>query len=85
MRLVVHGAQPGDGDVCVQLGGGQRRVAQEFLDDAQVGTALEQMGCRTVSQPVGADIGRAGDRSHRLVHDGARLTRVDTPTAGAEQ
>ena len=29
--LVMDGAQPGDGHVCVELGGRERRMAQELL------------------------------------------------------
>jgi hypothetical protein len=37
-------AQPSDGDVGVELGGGQAGVAQQLLDDAQIRPALEQVG-----------------------------------------
>src|SRR5215218_1765385 len=40
----VHLAQPVDGDECVDLGGGHRGVAEQLLDDADVGAAVEQVG-----------------------------------------
>ena len=39
--LVVHRPQPGHCDVGVELRGGQRRVAQQFLHHAQIGAAFE--------------------------------------------
>ena len=83
--LVVHRPQPGDGDVRVQLRGSQRRVAEQFLHDAQVRAALEQMGGGAVAQPVRADVGRTVDRGDRLVHDGACLTRIEPAPTCAEQ
>ena len=74
MSLVVHCPQPRDRHVGVQLRRGQRRVAEQFLDDAQVGAAFEQVGGRAVPQPVRADVRCAVDGGDRLVHDGAGLT-----------
>ncbi|ANH38959.1 Peptidase family M23 [Nocardioides dokdonensis FR1436] len=42
--LPVGGAEPVGGDMGVDLGGGQRGVAQQLLHGAQVGAALEQVG-----------------------------------------
>ncbi len=42
--LPVGGAEPVGGDVGVDLGGGQRGVAQQLLHGAQVGAAFEQVG-----------------------------------------
>ena len=47
--LVVHRTQPCDGDVRVELRGGQAGVAQQLLHDAQVGAAFEQMRCGAVA------------------------------------
>ena len=85
MSLVVHGTQPRDRDVGVELRGGQRRVAEQFLDDAQVGAALEQMRRGAVPQPVRADVRCTVDGGHGLVHDGAGLPWIDAAAAGAEQ
>ena len=40
-------------EVCVDLGGGDIRMPQYLLDEAQVGTALQQMGSAAVAQRVG--------------------------------
>ena len=85
MRLVVHRTQPRDRDVGVELRGGQRRVAEQFLHDAQVGAALEQMGGGAVPQAVRTDVGRAVDGGDGLVHDGAGLPLIEPTAAGAEQ
>ena len=42
----------------VDLGGGDVGVAQQGLDDAQVGAALQQMGGEGVAKDVGADLRR---------------------------
>ena len=85
MCLIMDRAQPGDRDVGVELGGGQRGVAEQFLHDPQVGPALEQMGRCTVPQSVRADIGSAGDCTDGLVHHGAGLPRVEPTTPRTQQ
>jgi hypothetical protein len=85
VRLIVHGPQPRNGDMGVELGGRQRRVAEQFLHDAQVRAALEQMGGRAVPQPVRPDVGRPVDGGDGLVHDGAGLPLIEPAAAGAEQ
>lgn len=85
MRLVVHSAQPGDGDMGVELGGGQRGVAEQLLNDPQIGTAFEQVCRGTVPQPVWPDVGRTRDRGHGLVHDCARLPGVQPGTARTQE
>ncbi len=85
MSLVVHGPQPRNRDVGVELRGGQRRVAEQFLHDAQVGAALEQMGGGAVPQSVRPDVRRAVDGGDGLVHDGAGLPLVEPAAAGTEQ
>jgi hypothetical protein len=44
------------GDVCVNLGGGYGGVAQEFLNNAQVGASFQQVGCKRMAEGVGADV-----------------------------
>ncbi len=51
-------------DVGVDLGGGDVGVSEEFLDDAEVGAAGEEVGGEGVAEGVGvdgADAGAAGD------------------------
>ena len=52
MGAVVDAPQPAGVDVAVDLRRRERRVAEELLDRPQVGTALEQMRCVCVPQPV---------------------------------
>ena len=42
--------------VCVDLRGGDLRMSQHFLDGAQVGTTLNQVGGKTVTERVWTDI-----------------------------
>lgn len=58
MVLVDDLGQAVGGDVGVDLGRGDVGVAQQGLDDAQVGAALQQVGGEGVAQDMGADPGR---------------------------
>ena len=78
MRLVVHCTQARDRDVGVQLRGGQRRVAEQLLHDAQVGPALEQVGGGAMPQPMRADVRCAVNSVCTTNQDDATLS---TPTA----
>ena len=71
VRLPIDRRQPFGRHVGVDLGGRQARVAEQFLDAAQVGAALEQVGRRRVAQPVRAEFGRPGRplRSRRCTTD----------------
>ena len=43
-------------DVSVDLGGGDVGVAEQFLDNTQIRSVLEQVGCKGVPQEVGVDV-----------------------------
>ena len=61
-------------DVGVDLGGGDVGVAEEFLDDAEVGAAGEEVGGEGVAEGVGvdgADAGALGHFSDELPEDDA--------------
>jgi len=45
------------GEVGIDLGRAQRLMAQQFLDDAEVGTIVEHVGGKAVSKRVGTDAG----------------------------
>lgn len=47
-------------DVGVDLGGGDVGVSEEFLDDAEVGAAGEEVGGEGVAEGVGVDVAEAG-------------------------
>ena len=85
MGLIVDRAQAGDGDVGVELRGGQGGVAKQLLNDAEVCASFEEMRCRTVPKPVWADVGGAVHCRHGLVHDSAGLAWVETPSSTAEK
>src|SRR5256886_13509862 len=57
----------------VDLGGRQRAVAEQFLDRAQVGPALEQVGGEGVTQPV------------RVRKQPSERARVQAPAPGGEE
>ena len=42
-------------DVGIDLGGGDVGVAEHFLDDAEVGAVVEEMGGEAVAELVGMD------------------------------
>ena len=44
------------GDVGVDFGGADVRVAEEFLDDAQIRAVLQEVRGETVSQHVGGNV-----------------------------
>lgn len=85
MGLIVHRPQPVYRDMGIELRGGQTGMAQQLLDNPQVGTTFEEMcGC-TVPQPVRPYIRRAVHRGDGLVHHSARLPRVEPPSPSAQQ
>ena len=49
----IHVAPPPVGDVRVELGRPEIRVAEHLLDAAQVRSTFQQMGCEGVPQQVG--------------------------------
>jgi len=62
------------GQVGVDLGGGEALVAEEFLDAAEVGAVVEQVGGEAVAEGVGADAGVEAGHDQILVElaaDGA--------------
>ena len=52
MRTVVDAPQAARVDMAVDLRCRERRVPQQFLDHAQVGSTLEQMRRECVAQPM---------------------------------
>src|SRR3954464_4032893 len=70
--------------MCVALRRGEARVAEDLLDAAQVGPALEKVGCSGVTERVGRYVVDAREGGG-LVDDRARLALVETPTATAEE
>lgn len=56
MVLAVRRLQVGDGQVQVTLGGGQRTVAEDFLNVAQVGLIFHQVCRAGVPPQVASDV-----------------------------
>lgn len=60
MRLVVHLDQFFHRNVCVDLGSRKARVAEQFLDVAQVGAAVEQVRSKRMAERMWTDVVNAG-------------------------
>ena len=54
MRLLVAFTQAGGGHVGINLGGGQTAMSEQFLHGADIGTAVEHVGGKTVSEGMRA-------------------------------
>src|ERR1039458_10719433 len=59
MILMVDVAQTLGGDVGIDFSRADAGMAEQLLNDAQVGAVIEQMGGKAVAQHVGGDV--AGD------------------------
>ena len=72
MGLVIHLFELFDTVVGIDLCGTQRGVSQQLLDHPDIGTAVQQMGSKRMSQHVGAtlslDTGSPQHRMHHPVH-----------------
>src|SRR5215212_358437 len=85
VRLLIRGPQPLDRHVGVDLRGGERSVAEQLLNRAQVRTSLEQVRRRRVPQSVRPDVVRAGHVRDEPVHRLADLPLVGAAATPAEQ
>src|ERR1700679_3268476 len=85
MGLTVAGLEALDRHVGVDLGGGGRGMAEDLLDAAQVGAALEQVRGGGVADSVRADVAGGLVLAQPLVHDPARGTRVQAAAADADE
>ena len=59
MKPGVNLAEPAQLDAGIDLGRGDRGVAEHFLDDAQIGAAGEEVGGEAVPERVRADVARS--------------------------
>src|SRR6185437_14824653 len=73
MRFVVDAAQMTRVDVAVDLRRGERAVAEQLLDRAEIRSAVEQVGGECVPQPV------------RVRDDAAQRARVEASAASGEK
>ena len=73
MGSVIDLAQASAVDVAVHLGCREGAVPEQLLDHAQVGAALEQMGCERMAEPV-----RVGEKT-------PERARVQPPAARGEE
>jgi hypothetical protein len=58
VRFLIDFAQTFYSDVGIDLGGTQIFVSQQFLNTAQVGSGIQQMGGKRVPQLMGCEIRR---------------------------
>src|SRR2546430_6221900 len=70
--LAVAGLEALDRDMGVDLRGGGRGVAEDLLDAAQVGAALEEVGRRAVADAVRARVPGRSPPAQPPVHAAAR-------------
>ncbi len=56
-------------------------MTEQFLDRTKVRSSFKQMRRRTVSQPVWADVRRAGHLGDRIVHDGSNDPLIQPSSA----
>src|SRR5918998_396332 len=85
VRTGVDSADALAGQVRVQLRRADTRMAEQLLDDAQVGSALQQVGRERVAQRVRADAVREPGGSRGGLDDGPRLLACEPPPAVAEE
>ncbi len=69
MKLTMNLFQAGLVDVSVNLGRGQARVSQHFLDGAQIGPMTEEMRGKRMAQKMGPDFLFQPGQLHHLLHD----------------
>src|SRR5206468_2690410 len=65
VRAVIDLAEPARVDVAVHLRRRERGVTEQLLDRAEIGAALEQVGCERMPEPV------------RMTEDPAHRARVE--------
>ena len=73
MRAVVHPSQAAGVDVAVDLRRRQRAVAEQLLDGAEVGAALQEMRRECVAEAM------------RMRGETAQRARVQPPAANGEE
>src|SRR5690349_4038764 len=84
MRLVVNLQQLADGGVRVLLRGGERLVAEEFLDGAEIGAVRQEMRGERVAQRVRVQIPIYVDETNIFFHDASNGALREAP-AGVVQ
>ena len=62
MKPGVNLAEPAELDACIDLGRGDRGVAEHFLDDAEIGAPGEKVGGEAVPERMRADVGAQAAR-----------------------
>src|SRR5437899_3147891 len=56
VKLLVNVAETVPGNVSIDFGRGDGGVAEEFLNDTEVGAVFEQVSCETMAQHVWCDV-----------------------------
>ncbi len=83
--MIIHLPQPSPRDMGVDLGGGEAGVAEEFLDGAQVGAGLEQVGGEGVAQGVRADAMLSAGAQQMAMDDAADAAGGEGAAAGVQK
>ena len=82
MGLPIGGLQAARRDVGVDLGRGQVLVAEQLLDDPQVGAAVEQVGRERMAQRVRRDADRQAGARAQAVEAVAQAADAERPRRG---
>ena len=75
VRLLVNLLQPLDGGVGVDLGRRDRRVAEQLLDGAEIGAAIEEVRREAVAERVRRRAAADAGLERALVDDAAERAR----------
>ena len=68
-------------DLCVDLGRGQRAVAEKLLDHTQIHTGLEKMGRERVTQSVRMEMVEISSAAHSFIDDSSDRPITEPATA----
>ena len=65
MGFLIHLLNAAEGDMGVLLRGGEAAMAQQFLNEAQIGPVFEQMGGAGMAQGVGSGFPQPQGQAYR--------------------
>src|SRR6185369_14678576 len=72
-------------DVGIQLRRADARMSEQFLNDAQVGAALQEVGRERMAEGVRAHPGAEARRGRSAFHDRPRLLAREPPATPTEE
>src|SRR5215469_15529115 len=77
MGLLVDRQQTRGIDLRIALGGGERGVAEQLLDGAQIPAAGEKMGCEAVAQRMGRGGGGKAEQQAKMLQPALHDARIE--------